>query len=94
LSGCTPLRLSLAFGGYSAGAIVEPDLTVVGQKLIPPEAAREAVTIFQEHRIDCWVFVGKSMADCQPKGFRRPSRIVKKEAARGRPLLGKRQVAA
>ena len=63
-----PLRLSLPFGGYNAGAIVEPDLTVVEQKLIPPDAAREAVTIFQEHKIDCWVFVGNQWLIANPKG--------------------------
>ena len=37
-----PLRLSLPFGGYNAGAIVEPDLTVVEQKLIPTPPARRS----------------------------------------------------
>jgi len=63
-----PLRLSLPFGGYNAGAIVEPDLTVVEQKLIPPDAVREAVAIFQEHRIDCWVFVGNQWLIANPEG--------------------------
>jgi Cof subfamily protein (haloacid dehalogenase superfamily) len=53
-----PLQLKLPFGGYNAGAIVEPDFTVVEQKLIPPETAKQAVDIFRAHGIDCWVFVG------------------------------------
>jgi len=63
-----PLRLSLPFGGYNGGGIVEPDLTVVEQKLIPPDAAREAVAIFQQHRIDCWVFVGNQWLIANPEG--------------------------
>jgi Cof subfamily protein (haloacid dehalogenase superfamily) len=63
-----PLRLSLPFGGYNAGAIVEPDLTVVEQKLIPADAAREAVAIFHAHRIDCWVFVGNQWLIANPQG--------------------------
>jgi Cof subfamily protein (haloacid dehalogenase superfamily) len=63
-----PLRLSLPFGGYNGGGIVEPDLSVVEQKLIPPDAAREAVAIFQEHRIDCWVFVGNQWLIVNPEG--------------------------
>ena len=63
-----PLRLSLPFGGYNGGGIVEPDLNVVEQKLIPPDAAREAVAIFQEHRIDCWVFVGNQWLIANPEG--------------------------
>ncbi|MBV9861422.1 MAG: HAD family hydrolase [Alphaproteobacteria bacterium] len=53
-----PLQLELPFGGYNAGAIVEPDFTVVEAKLIPPEAARRAVETFHENGIDCWVFAG------------------------------------
>jgi Cof subfamily protein (haloacid dehalogenase superfamily) len=63
-----PLRLALPFGGYNAGAIVEPDLSVVEQKLIPPDAAREAVALFQEHGIDCWVFVGNEWLIANPNG--------------------------
>ncbi len=63
-----PLRLRLPFGGYNAGAIVEPDLSVVEQKLIPPDAARQAVDLFQQHRIDCWVFVGNQWLIANPAG--------------------------
>jgi len=63
-----PLRLELPFGGYNAGTIVEPDLSVVEQRLIPPDAAREAVSIFQEHQIDCWVFVGNQWLIANPVG--------------------------
>ena len=63
-----PLRLRLPFGGYNAGAIVEPDLSVVEQKLIPPDAARQAVAMFREHAIDCWVFVGNEWLIANPAG--------------------------
>jgi Cof subfamily protein (haloacid dehalogenase superfamily) len=64
-----PLRLTLPFGGYNAGSIVEPaDLSVVEQKLIPPDAARQAVSIFQQHAIDCWVFVGNEWLIANPAG--------------------------
>ncbi len=63
-----PLRLSLPFGGYNAGAIVEPDLSVVEQKLIPPDAAKEAVSTFQRHQIDCWVFTGNQWLIANPTG--------------------------
>ena len=65
-----PLRLVLPFGGYNAGAIVEPDpdLTIVEQKTIPPDAAREAVAMFQHHGIDCWVFAGNQWLIANPSG--------------------------
>jgi len=66
-----PLQLTLPFGGYNAGAIVEPDLPdlpIVEQKLIPPDAAREAVSTFQQHQIDCWVFTGNQWLIANPSG--------------------------
>ena len=53
-----PLGLTLPIGGYNAGAIVETDLTVIEQKVIGPDVAKQAVGIFREFGIDCWVFDG------------------------------------
>ncbi len=63
-----PLQLQLPFGGYNGGTIVMPDLSVVEQKLIPPDAAREAVELFRQHRIDCWLFVGNQWVVANPTG--------------------------
>jgi Cof subfamily protein (haloacid dehalogenase superfamily) len=63
-----PLGLRLPFGGYNAGAIVAPDLGVLEQKLIPPEAARQAVDVFQAHGVDCWVFTGNEWRIVNPDG--------------------------
>ena len=63
-----PLQLRLPFGGYNAGGIVEPDLTVVEQKLIPPDAAKEAVGAFQAQGVDCWVFTGNEWRIVNPDG--------------------------
>jgi Cof subfamily protein (haloacid dehalogenase superfamily) len=53
-----PLSLTLPIGGYNAGAIVETDLTVIEQKVIGPDVAKQAVGIFREFGVDCWVFDG------------------------------------
>ncbi|HVC55715.1 MAG TPA: Cof-type HAD-IIB family hydrolase [Stellaceae bacterium] len=63
-----PLRLTLPFGGYNAGAIVEPDLSVIEQQLIPPDAVRETVGIFRQHGVDCWVFSGNEWLIANPQG--------------------------
>ncbi|MGD9614644.1 MAG: Cof-type HAD-IIB family hydrolase [Alphaproteobacteria bacterium] len=66
-----PLRLDLPFGGYNAGAIVEPDLpilTVVEQVLILPDVAKQAVALFRAHGIDCWLFVGNEWLCTNPAG--------------------------
>ena len=63
-----PLRLKLPFGGYNAGTIVAPDLSIVDEKLLTPEVAREAVTIFRQHAIDCWVFADNEWLVANPQG--------------------------
>jgi hypothetical protein len=63
-----PLQLQLPLGGYNAGSIVLPDLSVVEQQVIPPAAAREAVELFRQHRIDCWVFTGNQWVVANPEG--------------------------
>lgn len=66
-----PLALKLPFGGYNAGSIVEPvlpDLPVVEQQLIPPDAAKQAVGMFREHGVDCWVFTGNQWLIANPQG--------------------------
>jgi hydroxymethylpyrimidine pyrophosphatase-like HAD family hydrolase len=52
------LQITLPFGGYNGGSIVEPDLTVIEQVCIPPAVARQAVDVFHANGIDTWVFVG------------------------------------
>lgn len=65
-----PLQLKLPFGGYNAGSIVmpDPDLTPIEQQLLPPDAAKQAVETFREHRIDCWVFTGNRWLIANPQG--------------------------
>jgi hydroxymethylpyrimidine pyrophosphatase-like HAD family hydrolase len=52
------LQITLPFGGYNGGSIVEPDLTVIEQVCIPPNVARQAVDIFHANGVSTWVFVG------------------------------------
>lgn len=63
-----PLALALPIGGYNAGAIVEPDLAVIEHKLVPPDVAREAVDLFRQHEIDCWVFSDDRWLVANPAG--------------------------
>ncbi len=54
-----PLQLRLPFGGYNGGLIVEPDLSPVEAKLIPPEAASQAIELFEANGVtSIWVFSG------------------------------------
>lgn len=54
-----PLRVSLPFGGYNGGSIVNPDLTPVEQKFLAPDAARDTVAMLEARDItSIWVFTG------------------------------------
>jgi Cof subfamily protein (haloacid dehalogenase superfamily) len=54
-----PLQLKLPYGGYNAGRIVDPDGKVVEEKLIPADAAKQAVEMFYDNGItSIWVFSG------------------------------------
>lgn len=63
-----PLGLTLPFGGYNSGAIVEPDLRVIEQRLIPLDAARAAIEAFRERQVDPWLFVGNEWLIVNPQG--------------------------
>jgi Cof subfamily protein (haloacid dehalogenase superfamily) len=52
------LQITLPFGGYNGGSIVEPDLSIIEQVTIPPAAAKKAVDTFHAHGVSTWVFVG------------------------------------
>jgi len=75
-----PLGLKLPFGGYNAGAIVEPDLTVVEQKVIGPDAVGEAVGLFRQNGIDCWIFTGNEWRIANPMAL-----MSRTRPARSRP---------
>jgi Cof subfamily protein (haloacid dehalogenase superfamily) len=53
-----PLGLQLPMGAYNGGALVMPDLTVLEQRLLSPEAARAAITVLRSFKVDIWAFSG------------------------------------
>jgi Cof subfamily protein (haloacid dehalogenase superfamily) len=62
------LQLKQPLGGYNAGAIVQPDLSVIEQELVPPDAAEQAVGLFRQHGVDCWLFAGNQWLVTNPDG--------------------------
>jgi Cof subfamily protein (haloacid dehalogenase superfamily) len=64
-----PLGLKLPFGGYNGGAIVNPDLSPVEQKLLTPAAAEDAIALLEKHGItSIWVFTGREWLIRDPAG--------------------------
>jgi Cof subfamily protein (haloacid dehalogenase superfamily) len=64
-----PLALKLPYGGFNGGKIVNPsDMSVVEEICIPPDVVKQAVGVFQQNNIDCWVFVGNEWLIVNPDG--------------------------
>ena len=63
-----PLSLRLPMGAYNGGAMVMPDLTIIEQRLLPPETAREAMTVLRAYAVDIWAFAGDRWLVEKPDG--------------------------
>ncbi len=53
-----PLALRLPMGAYNGGALVTPDATVLEQRLLPRDTAREAIAVLRSLAVGIWVFAG------------------------------------
>jgi Cof subfamily protein (haloacid dehalogenase superfamily) len=62
------LRLQLPMGAYNGGALVAPDLTIIEQRLVAPEMAHRALTVFHTFGIDAWIFTADSWLARDPCG--------------------------
>lgn len=51
-----PLRLKAPIGAFNGGAILNPDLSVIEETHVPPDAARDTLDAFREFGIDAWLF--------------------------------------
>jgi Cof subfamily protein (haloacid dehalogenase superfamily) len=51
-----PLGLTTPLAAFNGGMFVKPDLTLLEQRTLPPQAAREAVALIRRHGLDVWVY--------------------------------------
>ncbi len=63
-----PLNLRLPMGAYNGAALVMPDQTVLEQRLLPLETAREAIAILRAFTLDIWAFSGDRWLVEKPDG--------------------------
>jgi hydroxymethylpyrimidine pyrophosphatase-like HAD family hydrolase len=66
-SGRPPLGMAMLFGalkldtpiaGFNGGLFVELDLTILEQKTVPADVARQAIELMRQHDLDTWVYSG------------------------------------
>jgi Cof subfamily protein (haloacid dehalogenase superfamily) len=62
------LALRLPMGAYNGGALVAPDLTVLEQRLLPPDVVHETIAILRSFGVDIWVFTGDRWLASDAKG--------------------------
>jgi Cof subfamily protein (haloacid dehalogenase superfamily) len=53
-----PLALRTPIAGFNGGIFIKPDMTIIEEHLIAPDAAERAVKLILDHRIDVWVYSG------------------------------------
>jgi Cof subfamily protein (haloacid dehalogenase superfamily) len=53
-----PLALRTPIAGFNGGVFIKPDMTIIEQHLIAPDAAERTVKLILDHRIDVWVYSG------------------------------------
>ena len=54
-----PLAIDTAIAGFNGGAMVKPDLSVIEEKTVAPEAARRAIELIGQHRMDAWLYTAE-----------------------------------
>jgi Cof subfamily protein (haloacid dehalogenase superfamily) len=66
-SGRPPLGMAMLFdalaidtpiAGFNGGLFVKRDLTILEEKTVPEDVAREAIGLFRQHGLDAWVYRG------------------------------------
>jgi Cof subfamily protein (haloacid dehalogenase superfamily) len=53
-----PLALQTPIAGFNGGIFVKSDMTIIEDHLLAPAAARHAVKLILDHRMDVWVYSG------------------------------------
>ena len=62
-----PLALRTPIAGFNGGIFIKPDMTIVEEHLLTPDAAKRAVNLVLDHRMDVWVYCGNDWFVRDPK---------------------------
>lgn len=54
-----PLGITLPVGAFNGSSILDPQLKVIQQHLIPADAARRAIELLERFGVDVWLFTGE-----------------------------------
>jgi Cof subfamily protein (haloacid dehalogenase superfamily) len=51
-----PLALETPVAGFNGGVLVNPDMSVIEAKTLPPDVARKAIKLIRDHGMDAWLY--------------------------------------
>lgn len=63
-----PLALDTPIAGFNGGLFVHPDLTIIEERELAPEIAKQAVELILKHGLDAWVYSGNDWLVHDGKG--------------------------
>lgn len=63
-----PLGLQHALAAYNGAALLNPDLSVIEEHFVPPEAARLTIDVMKAHDAGIWLFSGQQWLLTDPAG--------------------------
>lgn len=61
-----PLQLDTPIAGFNGGLFVERDLSIIEQKNVPADVARQAVELIRGHGLDAWIYRGNDWLITKP----------------------------
>jgi Cof subfamily protein (haloacid dehalogenase superfamily) len=53
-----PLALDTPIAGFNGGLFVKRDLSILEQKTVPADVARQAIDLIRGHGLDAWIYCG------------------------------------
>ena len=79
----TPLSLQTPLAGFNGGVLTQPDLTVIQTRTLAPEAARTALAVILDSKLDAWIYTADEwlVRDTGAPHVSREAWTVKFEAA-------------
>jgi Cof subfamily protein (haloacid dehalogenase superfamily) len=54
-----PLEIKLPVGAFNGSSMIDPDMKVIEQHLIPTSAVQRSIALFDEYDLDVWLFTNE-----------------------------------
>jgi len=61
-----PLELDTPIAGFNGGLFVRRDLSIIAQKTLPSDIARQVLKLFRTHDLDAWIYCGNDWLITKP----------------------------